>query len=64
MSLLHELSSLSLLGNLDKESALTFDLPERYLISKSYDDNAASQRWPVASSFAEVNMWVKGLLSV
>ena len=50
MSLLHAFSPLSLLGNLDKE---------RYLISKSYDVNAASQQWPVASSFAEVKQKVK-----
>ena len=49
-------------GSLERASAL--QLPGRYLMSKSNDASAASQRCPVASSLAVESTYVRGLLSV
>ena len=51
-------------GHHESPSASAFFNPGRYFREKSYNDNSASQRCPVASSFADVNTYVKGLLSV
>ena len=60
-----ECTSFSVITDLrESPSASQFFSPGLYLIEKSYRDNSASHRCPVASSFAVVKTYVNGLLSV
>ena len=48
----------------ESPSVSPFFSPGLYLIEKSYGDNSASHRCPVASNFTVVKTFVNGLLSV
>ena len=56
--------SSKLIGMRDKVSASAFAFPGRYLTSKWKSASSFTHRRPVAFSFADVRMYVNGLLSV